>query len=273
MRRLGSVWSRPRALVSADGGIRRSLPAQRSTPGSRNRSALRARGSTTTRRCTCRPATSKLGVAVSYVIVEQLDAVERQVVRQRRHRKPALPACGVCSEPRARHLSVECPRAFDDDYPGSGCARRRAPRAAARRACSRPAVGTPGRRDARAKAISTFATAPMARRSTRCAPTTCWKPSRRSSCASTSPRADALAAGQRSGAVRLPTCGRGGMVDAGDLKSPGLCSCRFESGRPHHLIHNRIAIASCQNDFERLLVHISNADSSIVSPQWPWSEC
>ena len=24
------------------------------------------------------------------------------------------------------------------------------------------------------------------------------------------------------------------MVDAGDLKSPELCSCRFESGRPHH---------------------------------------
>src|SRR5690606_35517583 len=29
-------------------------------------------------------------------------------------------------------------------------------------------------------------------------------------------------------------CGCGGMVDAGDLKSPGPCPCRFESGHPHH---------------------------------------
>ena len=28
-------------------------------------------------------------------------------------------------------------------------------------------------------------------------------------------------------------CGCGGMVDAGDLKSPGPCPCRFESGHPH----------------------------------------
>ena len=28
-------------------------------------------------------------------------------------------------------------------------------------------------------------------------------------------------------------CGRGGMVDAGDLKSLEFCSCGFESRRPH----------------------------------------
>ena len=31
--------------------------------------------------------------------------------------------------------------------------------------------------------------------------------------------------------------GRGGMVDAGDLKSPELCSCGFESRRPHQIVH------------------------------------
>ncbi len=30
--------------------------------------------------------------------------------------------------------------------------------------------------------------------------------------------------------------GRGGMVDAGDLKSPELCSCGFESRRPHQIV-------------------------------------
>jgi hypothetical protein len=34
---------------------------------------------------------------------------------------------------------------------------------------------------------------------------------------------------------RLPASGRGGMVDAGDLKSPGPCSCGFESRRPHQV--------------------------------------
>ncbi len=30
--------------------------------------------------------------------------------------------------------------------------------------------------------------------------------------------------------------GRGGMVDAGDLKSPGPCPCGFESRRPHQVV-------------------------------------
>ena len=45
--------------------------------------------------------------------------------------------------------------------------------------------------------------------------------------------------------------GRGGMVDAGDLKSLELCSCGFESRRPHHASGNDRPISRRISNFVR----------------------